>query len=392
MKSHKKIGIITLQNGNNYGAMYQVYALSKYLENLGHEVIVINYDMVRDRSSLINYLKHPIAFYQKISANNISIKSLFAQKKVIEKKRQREKLFDAIFSEFRKNYLKITSTEFTYEKLLSDCPTADAFICGSDQVWAADFFFSSPAFLLGFVSDNSKKISYAASFGKNKLESYLQKIFKENLKKFDAISVREKSGLGIINEFSSLNATHVLDPTLLLSKSDYEEIIDYSLVPDTPYLFTYKLYQESKLSNWMSKTIEILSLQENLPVLFVSTNCPLRPNEKWKDLHPTPGQLLGLIEKSSIFVTNSFHGTVFSIILKASFLCFARDIFEDKQNVRMEELLSSIELEELYCAPFLDTEAICKKLEYSYDYNDVYKNLDTLRNSSVNFLEDALSW
>ena len=386
----KVIGILTLQNSNNYGAMYQAYALSKYLKNLGHEVFILDYEMTRDNSNIVDYVKRPIAFIQKIIYRRELIIKKIINNKQSTSNIDRAKQFNNIFSNFRTNYLSITKTQYDYQKLLNECPDADAYICGSDQVWAADFLFTSPAFLLGFVPENTKRVSYAASFGKNELETYLNKTFTKYINKFDAISVREKSGVDIVKKNSRLDPVHVLDPTLLLNKKDYSEIVDYSLVPDEAYIFVYKLNQNKELSDWVDKCINHISQKKNLSVLSVSTNLVYPFDEKWKELHPTPGQLLGLIEKSSVTITNSFHGTVFSIVLQTQFLSFARDVYKDKQNVRMEELLFNLGSESFYCEPFLDVNEVYEKLSKKYNYPNIFEKLDEMKIISEDFLQKAL--
>jgi hypothetical protein len=389
LQNNRTIGILTLQNSNNYGAMYQTYALSRYLENRGHKVFIIDYEMTRDTSGLFDYLKHPVSFIQKLFYRKEQIlNSLFNKKSTPTI--DRKQAFIEIFDQFRKSYLNITKEEYNYQKLLDACPEADVYICGSDQIWAADFLFTSPAFLLGFVPKGTKRVSYAASFGKNRLETYLDKPFRKYINQFDAVSVREKSGVDIVNSFSDMDAKHVLDPTLLLDKDDYLDIIDYSLVPDEPYIFVYKLNQTKELSDWMDSCINEISKKEHLSVLAVSTNLVYPFDENWKELHPTPGQLLGLIEKSTVTTTNSFHGTVFSIILQTKFLSFARDSYKDKQNVRMEELLSNLDLESFYCEPFLDVINVSGKLGKKYDYDNTFTKLSAMRRDSEVFLESTL--
>lgn len=390
MMNKKIIGILTLQNSNNYGAMYQAYALSKYIENLGHDVFILDYEMTRDNASLFDYLKNPISFLQKLLYRKEQI-SKFLKKKNTTPPLDRKKDFIEIFTNFRKSYLHITEEEYNYQKLLNNPPKADVYICGSDQIWAADFLFTSPAFLLGFVPNGTKRVSYAASFGKNDIESYLNRIFKKYINKFEAISVREKSAINIINKFSKLEPIHVLDPTLLLDKEDYSKIIDYSLVPDESYIFVYKLNQDKELSDWMDKCISDISQKQNFSVLAVSTNLDHPFDSNYKELYPTPGQLLGLIDKSAYTMTNSFHGTVFSIILQTKFLSFARDKYKDKQNVRMEELLFGLGLDSFYCKPFLDVKEVNKNIGNEYNYENVYSKLDIFRDTSVKFIKDALA-
>lgn len=388
MGGNNRIGIVTLQNGNNYGAMFQIYALTKYLESKGHSVFIVNYCYERDKTKLTKYLRHPLSFIQKILNKKAFNLSFIKQKKRGGNEKQNEQSFDDIFNNFRDNYLKIEGEPSNYKELFQKPPDADIFICGSDQVWADDFFFSSPAFLLGFVPKDSVKIAYAASFGKNKLEPYLHKIFKAHIITFDAISTREKSGVDIVKKITKIGAEQVLDPTLLLD--DYSELIDYSLVPDDPYILVYRLSQEYELAKWLSSTVRKISEEIKHPVLSVTTNCPWSLEKNGQDLQPTPGQLLGLIEKSSLFITNSFHGTVFSIILKIKFLAFARDSFENKQNLRMIELLDSLKLESFYCSSFLEEKNIFNKLTQKYDYDKAYRELNSLRNASTAFLDKAI--
>lgn len=390
--SNKKIGILTLQNSNNYGAMYQCYALSKYLENEGYEVFLLDYEMTRDSAGIVDYLRHPLSFIMKLIYKKELLVNKFKKAKHLASFVDRKDRYTEIFNEFRADQLKILNKKYNYQSLLKSCPKADVYICGSDQVWAADFLFTSPAFLLGFVPKSTKKVTYAASFGKNKLEPYLRSTFKKYANEIDAISVREKTGVGIVGSLTSQDATHVLDPTLLLDKRDYSEIIDYSLVPKEPFVFVYKLDKNKELSDWMDTCINSISARNNFSVLAVSTNLVHPFDEAWEELQPTPGQLLGLIEKSELTITNSFHGTVFSILLETKFLSFARDIYKDKQNVRMEEMLGNLGLEAFYCKPFLDVEQVFENLNKPYDYEKVFNKLNVMRRTSKDFLQNAIEF
>jgi Polysaccharide pyruvyl transferase len=388
--SHKRIGILTLQNSNNYGAMYQVYALSKFLRNRGHDVFVVDYEMTRDKAGAAGYLKHPVSLLQKIFYRHDLLKKILVKQEPNKHEVSKANEFDKIFKNFRDEFLNITQEKYNYRRLSNSCPKADVFITGSDQVWAADFLFTSPAFLLGFVPTGVKRVSYAASFGKNKLEPYLKNVFVKNIQKFDAISVREKSGVDLVKSLGRVNAQHVVDPTLLLEKDAYAEIIDYSLVPDEPYVFVYKLHQEKELNDWFDVCVNAFKKRDNLTILAVSTNSEFMFDSTWNELKPTPGQLLGLIERSSITITNSFHGTVFSIILRAKFLTLARDAHKDKQNIRMEELLSNLELDKFYCPPFAESDFVYQKAKEMPNFLGTYERLNGMRTTSVNFLDKSL--
>ncbi len=385
MNRRKTIGIITFQNANNYGAVYQAYALSKYLENLGYIVFIVNYQ--KDEKSLLNYLGNPVALVRKLIYRKVLSFTFF--KKVVHSKKvvKLEQPLSAVFSEFRQKYLNVLREKLTYRQLVKNCPPADAYISGSDQIWSADFVFSSPAYLLGFVPDGIRKVAYAPSFGKLELEPHLEKTFRKHVKNFFAVSVREKSGLDILSNAGVENAVKVVDPTILLS--DYSEIIDYSLVPSDAYIVVYRLDQEYDLAQWMSESISRIGNIANMQIITVNPNCQWSKNEDV--VQPTPGQLLGLVDRSSLVLTNSFHGTVFAILLKTKFLTYARDTFEDKLNVRLTDLLSSLCLDYLYCGPYMQMEQIELNLQKEINYDVVHKELERYRGLSLNFLDKALA-
>lgn len=386
MVNKKKAGVITLHGANNYGAVYQVYALTRYVESLGFEVFVLNYRM--EKNKLRKCMLKPISLFRKMLSRNAFSLNFLNQRKQYYQGKQREKGFYVAFEDFRAKYLNVVGKECDYDDLTNDCPEAYAFITGSDQVWAADFLFTSPAYLLGFAPKGAKRISYAPSFGKSQLEPYLRSTFKRYIEKFDAISVRENSGVDIVSDVANLDAVKVVDPTLLLT--DYSEITDYSLAPSEPYILVYRLNQERELAEWMVDSIKAVAQSTGLPLVAVSTNCPWGLGVGGSDLQPTPEQLLGLVDRAALVLTNSFHGTVFSLLFRSKFLTFARDRFENKQNLRMTELLGSVGLIDTFCGPFIDVESVVEKSKLGVDFEDAHTHLERARSVSVNYLSGAL--
>lgn len=378
-----KIGIITFQRANNYGAMFQAYALSKYLEQQGHDVFILNY--ATDDQERVSFSSK---LYKFIVVHRCSFKHFYKRIFLQAIVNQREKLFVDKFIAYRKQHLKLTSKSYTYEDLCTQHPMADVYITGSDQVWNTDFTSCSMGYLLAFLPDGIKRISYAASFGKKVLDSKYHQKFKDELIKFTAISVREKNGLDIVQDVASIDATLVVDPTFLLS--DYSELIDYSLVPEKPYIFVYRLSQNRALTTWMSALIKKASNKENLPVYTVSTNGCYKDKEYGEQLIPTPGQFLGLLEKANFFVTNSFHGSVFSILFKTPFIVTARDQFPDQQNLRMVELLNNFRLSERYLPPFASFEQIDDILNNTFDFDEIHNRVRDYKKTSEDFLKFAL--
>jgi polysaccharide pyruvyl transferase WcaK-like protein len=272
--------------------------------------------------------------------------------------------------------------------LVDECPEALAYICGSDAVWAADVYFKAPAYLLDFVPDKVKKISYAPSFGKGKLENYQVPIFKKHLKTFDAVSVREQSGLEIIRSATNVKALRVLDPTFLLE--DYEEIIDLSAVPEGPYVLVYRLSQKADLSRKTRDLIAELSGRLGIKVINITPDSDESLDCESEDMLPTPGQFLGLIKSATYVLTNSFHGAVFSLLFEKKFVCVPRDDAANKKNLRMVELLNLVGLNSRFCGKLEEIEMVSETLTAEYSTCDVRSKLDNSLESSRNFLINEL--
>jgi len=293
-----------------------------------------------------------------------------------------------LFDEFRSHFLNITDDSYSYKKLTSAHFDFDAVIVGSDQVWAADFVFTSPAYLLAFVDKGAKKIAYAPSFGKRQLEGYLKSSFKRYSKSIEYLSVRESSGVDLVKELTGRSVTKVLDPTLLLNS--YEEIISDKAVPFEKYMVCYRLDQEKNLADWFIGCVERLSVNLGLKVIYVSPNTD-PSNSPWEPQMPSPGELLGLINSASLVITNSFHGTVFSLLLKTNFLTLARDSYKDKQNLRMLELLSSVDLSARFIDAFEHDNGVNGSLQETINWDEVDALLEPNRRSSTDFLLKALA-
>lgn len=381
-----KVGILTLHFSNNYGAMYQVYALSRYVESIGGEVSVINYHM--DKPTIKTFMFNLHLLVRKIIERKAFSLSFFKNRNQVLNSYAEENKMNEVFNQFRNQNLNITSEIYSYESLKKTNFDYGSIIVGSDQVWAADFVFSSPAYLLAFAGRDINKIAYAPSFGKKKLEGYLKGIFRKHSKNITHMSARETSGVKLVKELTGRDIPKVVDPTLLLDS--YDEIISDDLVPSDKYLLCYRLDQEADLTKWFNDAVEVLANKLGLKVIYISPNSRQKFSP-WEVLEPSPGELLGLIKNSHLVITNSFHGTVFSLILNAQFLSFARDGYPDKQNLRMIELLDSVNLSKHFINPFASKDEILVSQADSIDWKSVDKLLDSERNRSKDFLREALN-
>lgn len=389
MNTKKKIAVLTLHWSNNYGAVYQAYALQTFLRDNGYEPVILDYRM--ESVPLSRILRRPLKSLQKsIQKNLLNIKNIglwLAKKRMSSTDSQEAK---PLFDSFRRKWLNISSEQYSYEDLKKLQHDFSAYIVGSDQVWAADFEFTSDAYVLGFIDRDSyrgKLLSYAPSFGKSSLEPYLRAKFRNALRKFDAISCREASGCEIVKSVVGREAKRVVDPTLLID--DYSEIISNHMVPERPFLLVYALSQEAKLESWFAETVRYVARNLGLEVLVVAPDgcdSALSPNI----VKPTPEELLGLIEKCDFFLTNSFHGTVFGIALEAEFLVLARDQYDNKQNVRMKDLLETAKLGDRYIGPFQDLAQRLDVVKNPVDFTVAKRNLGPAVTESQKYLLESL--
>jgi hypothetical protein len=155
-------------------------------------------------------------------------------------------------------------------------------------------------------------------------------------------------------------------------------------------MFSYRLGQSEELTRWMNETLDAIGASESLPHYVVSTNSAKSTITSGEALQPTPGQLLGLIERANLFATNSFHGTVFALLLRTRFLTFARDSASDKQNLRLTELLSTLGMDDRYCAPVLGQSEVLEKSAAPCRFDKAFETLADRRDASAAFIEHAL--
>lgn len=316
-----QIRTITCHEVYNHGASLQEYALLNFLNSHGFEAKAIHYKPP--------YLSGQFSFW---SVSNPKFdKPFFKQlyllaklpRRIISLKRKRE------FDEFHQKYIPTDSKLYTNNQELKDnLPEGDVFICGSDQIWNS--FFQNgkdPAFYLNFVPDHKKKVAYAASFAIEKLSENIKPLVKENVSRMNSVSVRETSGLQILNELGIANAVQVLDPVFLLDKEHWMQFVKPI---DEDFIFVYDFDSNPQIRETALK----LRKENNLKIFTVNRNIDYSDRNFWLE---GPENFLSLISQSRINLTNSFHSVAFSMIFEKDVRIFNR--FE-KINTRMRDLLS----------------------------------------------------
>lgn len=378
----KKIGIMTFWfSDDNYGQILQSFALQKYLRNEGYDAFVIKYYPFRKPKKwfvlfkiiriypVIKYLiKH---FMQKDSYNKMS---------QLNAKRQ--------FNSFRMQNINFSEHEYYGAKeIKSNPPIADIYIAGSDQIWHYNYLNEDGVpYFLEFGSNSTLRLSYAPSFRFVHIPKDREPLLNRVLAKLDGISVREKSGIDVCKEVGQ-NAVVVVDPTLLLEKKDYSSFL--VPVPYKDYIYCYILNIETQEDIKWSQ-IKEYSLFENLH-LVVTVSSGYHQMQEWFDnveySYSSIPEWLSLIEKSRVFVTTSFHGVVFALLLHSNFI-FVPLTNVSGSNDRLVSLLEPLGL----LNRIWDKNRDLKSIIYEkIDWEKVDKKIETYRQSSREWLKFNLS-
>ncbi len=333
-----KAAVVTFVRAYNYGAVLQCYALCRTLEKLGVDAQTIDYYPECFRKLYgFSYLGEPRYIPYRPIKNWLNITPVWFKLK------KRNDGFDR----FIKTHIPITPKQYSsFEMLNDEVFDYDLYISGSDQVWSykcADF---DPTFFLQFNSaKNAKKASYAASFGFSVLADRVKSDYKERLINWNAYSVREESGKGILKDLLNIDATRSCDPTLLLDKAEWDKIRKDSKVKND-YILIYSVNACAELYEYA----KILSKEKNLKVIYVPCVAHhdfLMGNVVKKFGFETigaasPDEWLDLFSKASYVLTDSFHGTVFSIIYRKKFMTIVD--FSWGKNHRAMELIDSLNI------------------------------------------------
>lgn len=364
----KKIGIITYHCADNLGAVLQVYALQKKINKLGLESEVIDFRPLT--------LLYPFGLRRLKDVKTIglfrTIKSIIVL--MIKRKIKQRK---ALFKRFRDNYLVVSKqTYYNAEELNANPPRYEYYITGSDQVWNPDFFEKiGKSYFLDFASTNSTKISYAASITK-KMDASFNDVFKENINRFDFISIRESEHVDFLKKLTKKPITVALDPTLLLDKEDYN-ILPIDPKTKEKYVLVYDLQYNEELVKLANK----ISQEKGYKVISFSDHKKYKNGIKTFE-YEGPNEFIGYLENAEFVLTTSFHGVAFSVIFKKPFYT----IPHKTRGTRMIDLLNSIGLEDRIVYNFDDLASI----NYKIDYSKPFELLNKRREESSKFLITAL--
>ena len=387
----KKVGIVSCYFKNNYGSMLQAYATKKILDNNEIPNETINID------SNIDFKKGKTKYYKSQIFNFKFIKAKFGMIKLKVDKKINKELGKNIakrtdkYKEFKKEFnLSMACTNYKDLAEMTKTKYTDV-IVGSDQLWlpvnvVADYY------TLNWVPEDINKISYATSFGFSSVPKKYNEKYSNFLKRINHLSVREQSGVEIIKNVAGIDAKLVSDPTILLTKSEWEKEATTERIIKEKYILCYFLGNNIEHRKFAER------LKQETGCKIVSLNHAdeyVKYSDKFCDYAPYnigPREWINLVKNADYVCTDSFHGTVFSILFNKIFFDFRRHSNKSKvsTNSRIDSLLNvaGINTERILTGK----EDVADVLKYKIDYETVNRNMDKFREESKKWLLDSIIW
>lgn len=368
------IGIITYHLSTNYGAVLQVYALQKVLANMGYSSEIIDYNNPKKAlSSLPHYRRIQHFMWHKV-----------VKKMLVGTKRQKRT------DEFRQKHLQISTKKYLDSKTLHlDPPYYDAYITGSDQVWNPKIHNNDSSYFLTFAPKGKRRISYAASFGVSKIPDRFADDYTKWLNQIDYLSTREIEGQQIIKKLTGRQAEITLDPTLLLEQEEWNQIAD-PYKSSKSYILCYYMPGDKLVNESITQLAQQVSSFTGWKIINIGQKEYMRLNPLINSIFDAgPAQFLGLFQNASFVVTNSFHGTAFSINYKKPFFVPINLSLppEKALSSRITTLLETLNLEHRLVPAGKD---LPKVDIFEMDYQTADTILQQKKQISIEFLRNAL--
>jgi len=332
----KSIGLITIHGVLNYGSLLQTFATSFTLKKIGHDCTVIDYKYPTEYQ-----LKNAPHFKvrEKVSKELLFfkvIRKILTYYLGISQKEKRNK-----FEAFKLKYLKFTRSYDSFQDIKVIPPDFDIYITGSDQVWNPTYCHDDTTFLLDFVSKDKKKISFASSFGANDIIKDYKATYAELLKKYESITVREYSGIEIVKELTGKDAQWLLDPTFLLTATEWSNYAKSIKKHSKPYILCYLLAYSFNPFPFAYNFVEYIRKLTGYDVIYIGGD-PLNALKSGTKIFTNvgPEEFIALFRDASFVITSSFHGTAFATNFSKPFYTITsnQNSHDDRQLSLMEKL------------------------------------------------------
>lgn len=362
-----KVEILTIHFGINHGSVLQCYALSKTLRELGAEVEVVDYVPARYKMWNNVKIKYPEkSLPWKLAFLLASSVIRFPQK--------------VVFRGYLKKHLALSRRFSEPRKLADGCPDADLYLVGSDQVWNSSYNGrEDKSYLLGFAPQGAARASYAASIGKDELTEEEGSGIARGVQSFSGVSVREERAAEQLANFG-VEARVDLDPVFLLDRGQWCELAS-TRTRREPYVLVYVIAQ-----GYEEMVRQAREIADRLGArLYILSVRPIRiPGVDRNFLFTTPSDFLALFRDAAFVVSNSFHGTAFSIIFRKRFLTYAA-----RYNARIENILSIMGLGRRLVTKRFDDALVSEEIDYVAPAAAIAKGAESARAYLRGLLEEA---
>lgn len=319
-----KIGIITMHKVLNYGSVLQAYALQHKISEMGYESEIIDYNFPphkvrkRTKKSLLTKL---FAYVRALIMG-------FPHKKEVKR-----------FAAFKAQHLRLSPKSYNADTICINPPSYDVYMTGSDQVWNPRHIDNDSNFLLSFVPKDKPKVSYASSFATSTIPDVYKKLYSKHLSDYVSISVREPSGVKLVEDLIGKKATVCCDPVFLLNSREWDEIEKEATVKvPEKYILVYALYYMFDPYPELLHIIDHVQNELGCKVVYLNgrKEDAFRPKSKVMKSEG-PADFIRLIKNAEIVITSSFHGTAFSLIYEKPLMAIVRE--SDSEDSRISSLL-----------------------------------------------------
>lgn len=381
----KKVGILTLCWGRNYGGVLQSYALQETIRRLGYECSMINFRRNTKLKDGTNKTGFPLFVWKVVTL----LCRIFCK---YTTERLRAGMREKKYVDFFNQSIDFTDEIYNDESdFFENPPLFDAYVVGSDVVW---YPRKERQFMLLFAPAGTRRISYAASFGRDEIPDDMRDYMGRGITQFDSVSVRETQGVQLVKELTGRNAEWVLDPTLLFSANEWRAVSSKNENHE-PYILSYFLNK----TPYMRKVVSHLAKTTGLKVISIEggnwefQNPRMKALEFIKDLFwgkkvrrrydVGPWDFVDLFDGASYVVTNSFHGMVFAIIFQKTFI----SILRKGMGVRQKSFAEMLSLKR---GILREGDALPSLEVLKQDYDAISDKLLVLKQRSLEYLKQAL--
>lgn len=349
-----KISVITLQNISNYGSVLQAFATIKFFEELGYETELVDYWR---KNMTDENIAHDLVVNKQLKFKNIwgrtSLTRRIAEGLLASKIKWQARPFRL----FVRENISVTDIRYTsYEELKHNPPLADYYCVGSDQVWNSEWNGGfDDSFYLGYVPDGKPKLAFSSSIGMNSFSGEDALQVQKYLSEFKLLTVRESSAINILNELG-IKATAILDPTLLVDADIWKKLIVSEIKEKNPYILVYQLNENPAFDAAVEQAAKLFKKD----VVRVEYR---KSRKKGKHIVlPTVNQWLSYFYFADYIITDSFHGTAFSLIFKKQFV----NILPNKYSERINNILRITELENRRLNNTDDVSLLTEWIDYQF--------------------------